>query len=103
MASAWSRSRSSSSFELDFSLSLIDTCCLPLTLGRIRSPRQIAQKFEKRWRLADEQPVPGKRSGRPHCSSLSLSRANDRTYRELSAEEWTWLGHNQVGLACLPP
>src|SRR6266436_9549796 len=39
---------------------------------------------------------------RAHGSPLGLSRANDRDGRELAAEEDGGLGHDQVGLECLP-
>src|SRR5713101_2244257 len=62
---------------------------------------KIPQEFKERWRLADEKAVGRQCVERADCSPLCLGRANDRTYRELSAEEWAWLRHDQVGLKVL--
>jgi len=70
--------------------------------GVVRVLCQILQEFKERWRLANEKPIGRQGLECSHCGPLCLGRANDRTYRELSAEERARLGHDQVSLKILP-
>ena len=80
----------------------LELLCLTFPPCRIRVCCQIAQHFKKRRRLADEKPVRGKRLDCSHCSPFCFGWTNDRTHRELSAEERAWLRHDQIGLEILP-
>jgi len=65
----------------------------PFTFGLVRILRQVQHKFEKLLRLPNEQPVSGQSFHSAHGSPFGLGGSNDRTARELSAEELTRFRH----------
>jgi len=67
----------------------------------IRIFGQITQQLNERWRLADEESHSRQEIHHAHRDTLGLRGANDRTWREVSTEEWAWLRHDQVGLKVL--
>src|SRR5437899_3084190 len=73
-----------------------------MTFGVVRGLRQIFQELKERRRLANEKPISRQSFECSHCGPLCLGRANDRRYRERSAEKRARLGHDQVGLKILP-
>ena len=77
---------------------LLNLLSFKSALGRIRFLSQLSEDRKELLRLADEQPVGRQGLGRAHCSPFCLGGANDRTGRELAAEEDGGLGHDQVGL-----
>src|SRR5207237_6705229 len=69
--------------------------------GSIGISCQLAHQLKKRWRLPHEESHRGQEinyaGGNPPC----FRRTNDRTRRKFSAEKWTRLRHDQVGLKIL--
>src|ERR1022692_2492321 len=78
------------------------TRTLHTAFGGVGPRCQFAHELKKSRRLANEQPHSRQESQRVRGGALRLGRANDRTYREACAQEWTWLGHDQVGSEVLP-
>src|SRR5262249_19170801 len=74
---------------------------LTLASGRICRLSQPGEHVEESLRLAPEQPHVGQERHRAHGGARRFGWANDRTGRELSIEERTWLRHDQVGLEVL--
>ena len=56
------------------------------------------QRLEERGCLALEQSHIGEELDYTHRNSFRLGRSNDRAYRQVRADEWTWLRHDQVVL-----
>jgi len=70
-------------------------------LSIIRFVCQREQCIEEPLRLAVEKSGRGQERSSPRCSPVCLGRANDRTDRELSVQEYGGLRHDQVGLEVL--
>jgi len=68
---------------------------------RICRPSQPGEDVEEFLRLAPEQPGISQELHRAHGGARGLGRANDRTDRELSVQEYGGLRHDQVGLEVL--
>src|SRR6516165_511083 len=67
----------------------------------IRLVCQREQCIEERLRLALEKSARSQESSSPRCSPVCFGRANDRTDRELSVQEYGGLRHDQVGVEVL--
>jgi len=63
---------------------------------------QLLEELEELVTLADEKPVIRQAVQGVHSGTRRRSGTNNRTRRELPAEEHCWLGHDQVGLKILP-
>src|SRR5258708_3489936 len=74
---------------------------LVFTLSRICLLGKLVQQRKERWRLTPEKPHVGQELDHAHGNPVRVGRTNDRTYREISANEWAWLRHDQVGLKVL--
>jgi len=69
-----------------------------VTFGFVGLRCKVLQQFKERFWLSDEQPHGRQELHRAHGNPCCLGRSNDRTYREVSAQEGAGLGHNEVRL-----
>src|SRR6266436_10084563 len=84
-------------------LDLQKTALLRLVVFELASRRvcircEIGEQLNKLVRLSNEKSVRSKSPHGPHCSPLCIGWANNRTDREVSAQERGRLRHDQVGL-----
>lgn len=75
----------------------------PRSTRFIRGLSQFVQKTEECRRLPDKQPHVREKIHHAHSNSVGLCRPNDRTNRQTRANEWAWLGHDEVCLKILSP
>ena len=78
------------------SVSLQKTALLRLVVfelasGCVRIRCEIGEQLNKLVRLSNEKSVRSKSPHGPHCSPLCIGWANNRTDREVSAQEWSRL------------
>src|ERR1700680_1313776 len=69
---------------------------LESTLRCIGSLRQLGHRGKELLRLPDEESVVNETLNCSHRNSFRLGWTNDRTGRELPAEEWSGLRHDQI-------
>src|SRR5439155_4685143 len=74
---------------------------LPSAPGFIRILRKVLHECKERRRLSDEKPHVREELEYAHGDALGLGRPNDRTWRQLSAQEWARLRHDQAFLQIL--
>src|ERR1700676_2702914 len=60
------------------------------------------QQLKELLRLTDEEPITRKCLHSSHSRTLRLRGPNDGTRRELPAEEYRRLGHDEIGLKVFP-
>jgi len=63
---------------------------------------EVIQKLHEFAGLADEKAVRSQTRQSCRCRSIRFSRTNDRACGQLSAEEGSWLRHDEVALKILP-
>jgi len=69
-----------------------------VTFGFVSLSCKVLQQFKERFWLSDEQPHGRQELHCAHRNPFCLRRSNDRTYREVSAQEGAGLGHDKVRL-----
>ena len=71
---------------------------LKLALGFIRFMCEITEEFKEIRRLTNEKAILGEGIDSPHRNGFCGGRSNDGAHRELFAEKYCRLRHDQVGL-----
>src|SRR4051794_16928035 len=71
------------------------SCCI----GR---HRELRHEIKEPLRLADEQPHVGQEFQCRHSNAGRFGRSNDRTMRQVAAEEWARLRHDEFRLKQVP-
>src|SRR6516165_1431981 len=78
-------------------IALIPLFALTPASCRISAPGQSVQDSKEcRW-LTFEKTHVGQELDHAHRDTLCLGGTNNRTFREVFAEKWAWLRHDEIG------